>query len=237
MVKRQITKREASIVLKCFDSCCRKKLGPQQLEMSMLCEDSTHHVLIVFTSPHMQLRSITTNDTLESVLEPLDGLLLVDAVIGANLGLAATSFGNAFTRACHAAVEVHSVDTNTRVVLDTEINVFADTEAKVASCGEVTLPQLVLLDLEATLENFLSLGATDSNMDGDLLVATDPEGADGVSCLAVDGGLTAQLLKHFGSTRQSITRLADRDVEDNFLDAELSHGVGALFFACFSHLD
>ena len=32
-----------------------------------------------------------------------------------------------------------------------------DTESKVAILGEVLTPQLVLLDLEATLENLLSL--------------------------------------------------------------------------------
>jgi len=34
---------------------------------------------------------------------------------------------------CHAAVEVHAVDTDRRVVLDSQINVLADTEAEVAS--------------------------------------------------------------------------------------------------------
>ena len=84
----------------------------------------------------------------------------------------------------HAAVEVHTVDTNTGVVLDTQVNVFADTETEVTGLGEVLLSQLVLLDLEATLENLLSLGATDGNVDGDLFVTTDTEGTDGVTGLA-----------------------------------------------------
>ena len=83
-----------------------------------------------------------------------------------------------------AAVEVHTVDTNTGVVLDTQVNVFADTETEVTGLGEVLLSQLVLLDLEATLENLLSLGATDGNVDGDLFVTTDTEGTDGVTGLA-----------------------------------------------------
>lgn len=49
----------------------------------------------------------------------------------------------------------------------------------------------------------------------------------------VDGGLTAQLLKHFGGTSQPVTGFADGDVEDEFLDAELAHGVCALIFAGF----
>lgn len=84
----------------------------------------------------------------------------------------------------HAAVEVHSVNTDTRVVLDTKIDVFADTEAEVTGLGEVALPQFVLLDLQATLENFLSLGTTDSDVDGNLFVTADTEGTDGVAGLA-----------------------------------------------------
>lgn len=84
----------------------------------------------------------------------------------------------------HAAVEVHTVDTNTGVVLDTQVNVLADTETEVTGLGEVLLSQLVLLDLEATLEDLLSLGTTDGNVDGDLFVTTDTEGTDGVTGLA-----------------------------------------------------
>jgi len=50
----------------------------------------------------------------------------------------------------------------------------------------------------------------------------------------VDRSLTAQLFQHLRSTGQSISRLSDRDVEDEFLDAELPHGVGGLVF---SHCD
>ena len=44
----------------------------------------------------------------------------------------------------------------------------------------------------------------------------------------VDGRLTGQLLEHLGGTGQSVTRLADRDVEDELLDAKLAHGVLSL---------
>lgn len=84
----------------------------------------------------------------------------------------------------HAAVEVHTVDTNAGVVLDTQVDVLGDTETEVAGRGEVALLQLVLLDLEATLEDLLRLGATDSNVDGNLFVTADTEGTDGVAGLA-----------------------------------------------------
>jgi hypothetical protein len=89
-----------------------------------------------------------------------------------------------FSPNLHAAVEVHSIDTDTRVVLDTQVDVLADTEAEVAGLGEVALPQLVFLDLEATLQDLLRLGASDGDVDGDLFVTTDTEGTDGVAGLA-----------------------------------------------------
>ena len=67
-------------------------------------------------------------------------------------------------------------------------------------------------------------------MDALLLVPPDAEGTDSVAGLGVDGSLTAQLLEHLRGTSETITRLADRDVEDELLDAELPHGVGGFSF-------
>lgn len=107
---------------------------------------------------------------------------------GADLALAAAAAGDALTGAGHAAVEVHAVDTDRGVVLDAEIDVLADAEAEVARLAEVALAQLVLLDLEATLENLLGLGAADGDVDSDLLVTADTESSDGVAGLACGGG-------------------------------------------------
>jgi hypothetical protein len=139
-----------------------------------------------FFSPTSVGTSLTDN-AIESRLKPLDGLVTVDAVAGADSALGAAATGDTLTGAGHAAVEIHSVDTDGRVVLDTEIDVFADTESEVAGLAEVALAQLVLLDLEATLENLLGLGATDGDVDGDLFVTTDTEGSDGVAGLACEG--------------------------------------------------
>ena len=125
----------------------------------------------------------------------------------------------------HAAVEVHAVDTDRWVVLDTKIDVFRDTEAKVASLAEVALAKFVFLDLQTTLEDFLCLRATDGDMYSDLLITTDTEGTDGEAGFAVDGCLTAQLLQHFRCSCQSVTRFADGDVEDKLLDAKFAHRV------------
>jgi hypothetical protein len=136
---------------------------------------------LVHTPTHAKHLS---DNTVESRLEPLDGLVTVDLVGGTNSALAATAAGDALTGAGHAAVEVHTVDTNGGVVLDTEIDVLGDTETEVASLAEVALAELVLLDLQATLENLLSLGATDGDVDSNLFVTADTEGTDGVAGLA-----------------------------------------------------
>ena len=43
------------------------------------------------------------------------------------------------------------------LLLDAQVNVLLDTEAEVAIVGEVLLPQLVLLHLEASLQDLLGL--------------------------------------------------------------------------------
>jgi hypothetical protein len=55
-------------------------------------------------------------------------------------------------------------------------------------------------------------------------------------CHTVDRSLTAQLFQYFRSTGQSVARLADRDVQDQLVDAQLTHRVGALVIA-FRHLE
>lgn len=108
-------------------------------------------------SPFSQLFKHLSDNAVEALLEPLDGLLALDAVLEADTALHPAAAGDAVTGAGHAAVEVHAVDTDGGVVLDAEIDVLADTEAEVAGLGEVALAELILLDLEATLDDLLGL--------------------------------------------------------------------------------
>jgi hypothetical protein len=91
---------------------------------------------------NLRLRAATTSNTLA--------------------GAGPTSVSQRISRASwgldlHDTVEVHAVNTDRRIVLDTQVDVFADTEAEVASLREIALTQFVLLDLEATLQNFEGL--------------------------------------------------------------------------------
>jgi hypothetical protein len=119
-----------------------------------------------------------------------------------------------------------------------------DTETKVAGFGEVLSSELILLNLQSSLKNLLSLeksilifhsklfnplaylGASDGDMNRNLLISSDTKGSDSVSRLRVDGGLTRELLQHLRCAGESVTRLANRDIESELLDAELTHGVG-----------
>ena len=88
---------------------------------------------------------------------------------------------NSVTSAGKADEEVHAVNTSGRIVLDTKVDVLRDTEAEVASGGEVALFEFVLLHLKTTLENLHSLLATNSHVHRDLFVTTDTEGTHGVA--------------------------------------------------------
>ena len=208
----------------------------------------------VFRSPC----SRSSDNTLKPCLEPLDRVIFLDLMFASYWLIASSSPSHSHTRSGHAAVEVHTVDANRRIVLDAQIDVLRDTKSEVASVREVLLAKLVLLDLQTTLEDFLSLRASNGDVYGNLFVSSDTKGTDGVASFAyefdsvlmplriksecemgkfhtVDGSLTTQLLKHFGSTSETITRFANRNIENELVDAQLTHRIRALVFA-FRHL-
>ena len=142
------------------------------------------------------------------LLEPLHGLVLGDQMVDSNAALLVTALANGEARASKNNIEVHSIDTDAWVILDSQIDVLLDTKSKVAGAGEGVLVQLVFLDLrsrvqctneivsltvffsrnvhnvthlQATLKNLLCLGTTDGAVDRDLLVTTDTERSHSVA--------------------------------------------------------
>lgn len=175
------------------------------------------------------------NDTLEASLEPFDNLITFDLVGSSNLGLCSATSSDTSSRTGHAGKEIHSVNTNGWVVLNTKINVLRNTKTEVSSLGKVALAKFILLDLETTFKNFLGLRSSDGDVDSDLLVSTDTESTDGVTSLAcillrlrvsleissqhtVHWSLTRKLLEHFGGTSKSITGLSDGNVKNELRD-------------------
>ncbi len=51
-------------------------------------------------------------------------------------------------------VKVHTIDTDRRVVLQAQIDMFGKTEAKMSHLTEARFGQFVFLDFKATFQNF-----------------------------------------------------------------------------------
>ena len=164
------------------------------------------------TQSHNLRKTPHQDDTVEPLLEPSNGILLLYSMLEANTGMLGPPLSHTSSRSSHHHVKVHTKDTDTRVISSAEIDVFLDTKSKVSSLGEVPLPKFVLLNLEATLENFLGLGATDGNVDGNLFVTTDAERSDGVPGFRCNRCLAGELFQHLGGPGQPVTRFADGDV-------------------------
>merc|ERR1719230_623570 len=116
------------------------------------------------------------DDAIVLGLEPLHAILLLQPVLEADLALPELPVLDAAPRPREVHVEVHAVDARAGVVLDAEVDVLSDAEAEAAVLGEVLLPELVLLHLEALLENLLGLLTPNRHVAGDLLVAAHAEG-------------------------------------------------------------
>merc|ERR1719281_466120 len=80
-------------------------------------------------------------------------------------------------------VEVHSVNACGGIVLQAQIDVLADPEAKVPPLTEVPLPQFELLHLQALLDDLLRLLPAHGNMTSDLLVSAHTERANRLATL------------------------------------------------------
>merc|ERR1719244_1468335 len=152
-------------------------------------------------------------------LEPFHRVSLGQLVGGADLASFASPVHDIHAGSAKDHVEVHTVDANAGVILDTQIDVFLNTEP------EVGLPQLVLAHLEATLKDFLGLWASDGAVHGDLFVTPDTERSDSVTGLGKNWGLTSQRLQNLSGSGESVSALANTDVQTQFPDLEITHRI------------
>ena len=88
---------------------------------------------------------------------------------------------------------------------------------------------------------YVYLGTANGDMNGNFFISTNAECSDGISSLkvnlstpkertmradlAVDGRLAAELFQDFGCSGQSVARLADGNVEHEFFNLDVPHGV------------
>merc|ERR1719322_1135713 len=128
-------------------------------------------------------------------LEPLHSVLLSQAVGEANLADLSSPVSDVHAWPAEDDKEVHAIDTNAWIVLNSQVNMLLDAEAEVAIVGEVLLPQHVLLHLKAPLQDFLGLGSPDCAVNGDFLVSPDTEATNSVTGLGEHWGLSSQRLQ------------------------------------------
>ena len=103
-------------------------------------------------------------------------------VRGANVCLLCPPLRDAATTgAFHYDEKVHTVDARGRVVFEPQVNVLRNPKPKVASVAEVALAELILLDLEPTLQELLGFVAAHRYVACDLLISPDAERAHGVA--------------------------------------------------------
>lgn len=78
------------------------------------------------------LAPLTSDDAVKRLLEPCNSVSLGDLVLLADTGRLVLAAVDTATGAGEAHVEVHTVDTGGRIVLDAQVNVLLNTETEVA---------------------------------------------------------------------------------------------------------
>ena len=167
-------------------------------------------------------------NTLVLLLKPFHGLHLGNLVLAANVSAALLPPVHAEAGASHNNVKVHAVNTSVGIVLEAKVNVLFDAKSKVSSLAEVLPLELVLLNLESTLDDLHGLFSADGDVAGNLFVTADAEGADGVAGLRLHDLLSGERLEDLAGPSETIAAFSDRDVENKLLDAKLAHFVFSL---------
>jgi hypothetical protein len=113
-------------------------------------------------------------------------------VLGANGTFASSSKSNSASGALQDNVEVHSEDTSEGVILDTQIDMLLNAESKTSyieqkcTCiREVLFLKFSVFHLQASLQNFIGLIASNSHVYCDFFVSLNAEASD---CVSGSGG-------------------------------------------------
>lgn len=91
----------------------------------------------------------------------------------ANAALLELLLGNSVARSLEDNEEVHAEDTGIRVVLHSEIDVLLNTESEAATIRECLLGKFEFLDLESSLQNFLSSVTSESDVGSNFVTSSD----------------------------------------------------------------
>ena len=81
------------------------------------------------------------------LLEPFHSIFLGELMLESNFPDFPPSVSNIESGSAEDNIKVETIDTNARIVLDAQVDVFLNAETEVARVGEVLLSQFVLTDL------------------------------------------------------------------------------------------
>ena len=107
-----------------------------------------------------KLSSLVVHGHFELFGHEVDGFLLRNFVGSAYTGSVVLALGYAQSRTSQHYLEVHTIDSDLGIVLETQIDVLADTKAEVSLWRETTFRQFVGLHTEGTLKDLNSFCAT-----------------------------------------------------------------------------
>jgi|LakMenEpi03Aug12_release.lakeMendotaPanAssembly.Ray.scaffolds.fasta_scaffold169254_3 hypothetical protein len=117
-------------------------------------------------------------------------------MLSSNGAFAASSESNSASGSLEDDVKVHTEDTSEGIIFHSEVNMFLDTESEASCIRKVLFFELTILNFESTLEDFVGLVTSDSDVNGDLLISLDGEASNGVTGARWDGFLSSKVLKN-----------------------------------------
>ena len=120
------------------------------------------------------------DSTVIFLLEPFHGVILRDFMLGSDSAFASSAETDSASWSFKNDVEVHTENTSERVILDTQIDMFLNTETKTSTVREVFLFQLSVFDLETSFKDLISFLSSDSNMHSNFFVSLNTETSNGV---------------------------------------------------------
>merc|ERR1712168_481219 len=182
----------------------------------MIVHISNNQILV---SPHDLLQQ----DTIVFSLEPFLSVGFCDLVSKSNSGLLSATVCNIVSWSSQHNVEIHSVDTNTWIILNSKIDMFCNTEAKVSSGREVSLSQFVFLHFQSFLKDFFSFGSPYCAVNCNFFITTNAKRSPSVSSLGENRSLSGEGFEDLSGTNKSVTTFTNTDVDAHLLDANLLH--------------
>ena len=117
-------------------------------------------------------------------------------MLSSNSGFAASSESDSASGSLEDNIEVHSEDTSEGIILHSEVDMLLNTESEASCIRKVPLFEFAILNLESTLEDFVSLITSDSDVNSDLLITFDVEASNSETSARWDGFLSREVLKN-----------------------------------------